>query len=106
MGLFDLFYGKSLDKEVNKMMGQCDGFLIFAITASENIKGLLPILQEKKKTLDKIILTYRSNKGKLDGQSFLVLKKLKEECSKIYNENFNYTEKTFDDEYTPIRFKI
>ena len=38
MGLFDFFYGKSLDKEVNKMMSQCDGFLHYAIALSEGAK--------------------------------------------------------------------
>ena len=43
MGLFDFFYGKSLDKEVNKMMSQCDGFLHYAIALSEGAKKeLLP----------------------------------------------------------------
>ncbi len=52
MGLFDFFYGKSLDKEIKKMMSQCDGFLHYAIALSEGAKkDLLPYIQIKKNTL-------------------------------------------------------
>ena len=62
-------------------------------------------LQNKRKILDQILLIHKSE-GKLDGQSFLALKKLKKECTKIYNENFNFMGKSFDDEYMPVRFKV
>ena len=106
MGLFDFFYSKSLNLEVKKMMGQCDGFLRYAIALSEGAqKDLMPSLQNKRKILDQILLIHKSE-GKLDGQSFLALKKLKKECTKIYNENFNFMGKSFDDEYMPVRFKV
>ena len=107
MGLFDFFYGKSLDKEVNKMIGQCDGFLHYAIGLSEEAKKeLLPSLKDKREVLDEIMITYKSKKGKLDGQSFLALKELKKQCTKMYNDNFNYMGKSFDEEYMPVKFKV
>ena len=45
-------------------------------------------------------------KGKLDGQSFLALKELKKQCTKMYNDNFNYMGKSFDEEYMPVKFKV
>ena len=106
MGLFDFFYSKSLNLEVKKMMGQCDKFLFYAIGFSEGAKkDLVPSLQNKRKILDQILLIHKSE-GKLDGQSFLALKKLKKECTKIYNENFNFMGKSFDDEYMPVCFKV
>ena len=95
MGIFDFFYTKSLNLEIKKMMGQCDGFLRYALSLSkETKKDLLPSLYNKRKILDKILLIHRSER-KLDGQSFLALKKLKKECVKIYKDNFNYIDTNF-----------
>ncbi len=106
MGLFDFFYTKSLNLEIKKMMGQCDKFLLYAIGFSEDAKkDLLPSLENKRKILDQIILIHKAEK-KLDGQSFLALKKLKKECIKIYNDNFNYLGKTFEEEYMPARYIV
>ena len=106
MGLFDFFYTKSLNLEIKKMMGQCDKFLLYAIGRSENTKkDLLASLENKRKILDQIISIHKAEK-KLDGQSFLALKKLKKECTKIYNDNFNYLGKTFEEEYMPARYIV
>ena len=105
MGLFN-FLKKNLKLEYNKMMGQCDKFLFYAIGFSEGAKkDLVPLLQNKKKILDRLLDIYRST-GKLDWSSIKVLKKLKKECIQLYNEHFNFMGKSFDEEYTPIRFKI
>ena len=65
----------------------------------------MPSLYNKRKILDKILLIHRSER-KLDGQSFLALKKLKKECVKIYKDNFNYMNKSFEEEYMPVRYKV
>ena len=106
MGLFDFFYTKSLNLEIKKMMGQCDGFLNYAVSLSkETKKDLLPSLNNKRKILDKILLMHRLER-KLDGPSFLALKKLKKECVKIYKDNFNYMNKSFEEEYMPVRYIV
>ena len=87
-------------------MGQCDKFLHYAIGFSEEAKkDLIPSLKNKRKILDQILLIHKSE-GKLDGQSFLALKKLKKECNKIYNDNFNYEGKSFEDEYMPVSYIV
>ena len=108
MGLFDFFYGnsKTLHKEVKKMIGQCDGFLHYSIALSEDAKrDLMPLLKNKREILDQIKDIHKSE-GKLDGPTFLALKNLKKECVKSYNKDFNYMGKSFEEEYTPISFKI
>jgi len=108
MGLFDFFYGKSktLNTEIKKMMGQCDSFLHYAIALSEGVKkDLMPLLKNKREILNQIQNIHRSE-GKLDGQTFLALKELKKECVKSYNKHFNYMGRSFEEEYTPISFKI
>ena len=106
MGLFDFFYSKSLNLEIKKMMGQCNKFLHVAISVSEEAKkDLMPSLKNKRKILDQIMLIYKLE-GKLDGGSFLALKKLKKECTKIYKDNFNYMGKSFEDEYMPVSYIV
>jgi len=88
------------------MMGQCDKFLHYAIGFSEEAKkDLIPSLKNKRKILDQIMLIYKLE-GKLDGGSFLALKKLKKECTKIYKDNFNYMGKSFEDEYMPVSYIV
>ena len=56
MGLFN-FLKKNLKLEYNKMMGQCDKFLFYVIGFSEGAKkDLVPLLQNKKKILDRKFL--------------------------------------------------
>ena len=99
---------KRKHREHYNAIGQCGSFLTYAMSFTENNKlekysSLYPLLSIKNKILDKISRKFK--KELLNTTDANELMSLNKDCRILYDKHFNWTGKSFDEEYAPVIIK-